>query len=381
MATYLGPPRSAVRPACVSGEPDVMRAAAALRRGDLERVERVLHDLAERARTVATGCPQAPVDHGLPDRVRAVVREAWEVDHGLEGTAAALDEADRRRRLDDIGRRLAPRIGGDLAALLRRTGATPFRHEPCGDGRLVAVLGDLATADHLAFVVPGVGNQLGNVEGLLQKASALQAEMLRRHVRHGRVAVVAWLGYNPPDGDPLGWVQAGDPAPARQGAPWLLRDLAALRDLAPQGAHITVIGHSYGSRLVGEAMRMPLAGLDVADVIAAGSPGMGVQDRASLGHPGTRVWATSSWRDPIRWAPRHGEDPAAPGFGALPLSARGVRSHADYFVAGTGSLAAMAAIAVGRRPPLKSNAGTMKRERAFRKQNVHEPVTGTTSPS
>jgi pimeloyl-ACP methyl ester carboxylesterase len=114
---------------------------------------------------------------------------------------------------------------------------------------------------------------------------------------------------------------------------------------------ITIIGHSYGSVVAGLAA--PRLGPNVHDIIAIGSPGMGADTRADL-HTTARVWAGTAKGDWTRWIPGvrifglgHGTRPAEPQFGALPLPVTGVANHDSYFVTGTGSLNAMAGIAVG----------------------------------
>ena len=47
------------------------------------------------------------------------------------------------------------------------------------------------------------------------------------------------------------------------------------------GPHVTVVGHSYGSVVLGRALRDQ--GLEVTDAVAVGSPGMGVDDAGDLG--------------------------------------------------------------------------------------------------
>ena len=91
-------------------------------------------------------------------------------------------------------------------------------------------------------------------------------------------------------------------------------------------------------------------GPQVTDIVAIGSPGMGVPDRAAL-HTPARVWAGSAPDDWTRRIPGirvlgvgHGRLPADPSFGAIPLPCADVQGHDGYFVPGTSSLAAMAAI-------------------------------------
>ena len=76
--------------------------------------------------------------------------------------------------------------------------------DPRGDGRVAQVFGDLATADRIAVLVPGAGNRADNFErGVGDKryrSPAVQADGLYEAAHAERFAVVAWLGYDAPDG-------------------------------------------------------------------------------------------------------------------------------------------------------------------------------------
>ena len=163
----------------------------------------------------------------------------------------------------------------------------------------------------------------------------------------GRVAVVAWLGYHPPRGIRLAAVREDA---AATGAAALLR---FLRDVpAPR---LVLVGHSYGSTVIGRAAARLDAGLGgrVTDVVALGSPGMGARPRRRPAHPRPRLGRyrrrrldpPPARRAPPRRRPRH--PPTDPAFGALPLPVDGVTGHDGYFVPGTASLDALAAIAIG----------------------------------
>ncbi|MEK8110123.1 alpha/beta hydrolase [Micromonospora sp. M12] len=76
-----------------------------------------------------------------------------------------------------------------------------------GDGRAVEVLGDLAGADRIAVLVPGSAARSPTSTGagrVARRAPSVQAGQLYRELRAAdpaaRVAVLAWLGYDPPDG-------------------------------------------------------------------------------------------------------------------------------------------------------------------------------------
>jgi hypothetical protein len=225
-----------------------------------------------------------------------------------------------------------------------------LEYDTAGDGRAVEAVGDLAHATHIAIVVPGVDTTLANFDHGLgnveRRAPAFQARQLYAQMTartREPVAVIAWLGYDPPEGIGLAAVRE-DRAKAGAAA------LVSFVDGLPK-VDVTVIGHSYGSVVAGLAA--PRLGVNVQDIIAIGSPGMGVDKRADL-HTTARVWAGTAKGDWTRWIPGvrifglgHGTRPAEPEFGALPLPVGGVANHDSYFVTGTGSLDAMAGIAVG----------------------------------
>jgi hypothetical protein len=223
-----------------------------------------------------------------------------------------------------------------------------------GDGKAVEAVGDLAHATHIAIVIPGVDTTLANFDHGLgnveRRAPAFQARQLYGAMAARTsepVAVVAWLGYDPPEGIGLAAVREDR---AQAGAKALVSFVDTLTTEHP-AADITVIGHSYGSVVAGLAA--PRLGPSVHDIIAIGSPGMGVDKRADL-HTTARVWAGTAKGDWTRWIPGvrifglgHGTRPAEPQFGALPLPVGGVANHDSYFVTGTASLNAMAGIAAG----------------------------------
>lgn len=270
------------------------------------------------------------------------------------------------------GARLAtryPRLVGNLdgappelryAANAAQAGA-PGHHllayDRRGDGRIAEVFGDLERADRIAVVVPGVGNRLSNfytgLDGVRLRAPAEQARQLygeaRRRDPDARVAVVSWLGYDAPDGlgrDAIRQELAG------QGAAALARFVDGLSAYRPR-ATVTVIGHSYGSVVAGLAAHG--FSWQVRDLVAVGSPGMGVQSAKEL-HTTARVWAGAARADWIRHVPGvrllgagHGSLPTDPSFGARSLPVTGVADHDGYFRSGASSLTGIALITLGRR--------------------------------
>lgn len=228
--------------------------------------------------------------------------------------------------------------------------------DPRGNGRIVEVFGDLSAADRIAVLVPGVANRADNfttgLGDVRDRAPAVQAQTLYDATRAAapgqQVAVIAWLGYEAPQG--VGRDAAREEL-ARAGATLLdgfTKDLAILRP----HAHVTVIGHSYGSVVAG------LAAADlppqVKDLVVIGSPGMGVTRAADL-HTSATIWAGQSAQDWIDWVPAfqvwgagHGTTPTTRGFGDRVFGTRGVTDHDHYLSAGTQSLANIVDIVLGR---------------------------------
>ncbi|GAB7183349.1 alpha/beta hydrolase [Kitasatospora sp. Ki12] len=245
--------------------------------------------------------------------------------------AAARTRAERYRTLLDGGRQV-------------------LAFDPRGRGQVAEVYGDLTGAARTAVIVPGsdidllsfdrAGNPYGTPAGM---ARAL-------HEATGRqVAVIAWAGYTTPVG--LGPDAATEDL-ARAGADRLTRLLDGLAATTRPQAPATVYCHSYGSVVCGLARPTPAR---ASGVVVLGSPGMGVGSAADL-DPRVPLWATarngSDWIGDVPnvrlFGLGHGTDPTAPGFGARPLPATGSHGHNGYFAPGTDSLAAYAAVALGR---------------------------------
>ncbi|MBR8745390.1 alpha/beta hydrolase [Nocardiopsis sp. MG754419] len=228
-----------------------------------------------------------------------------------------------------------------------RLGVRVLALDESGPGRIVEELGDAAEADHVAVVVPGNDNDLGNYFDQKRatrpraNAATLLAEM-RRQAPTERVAVVVWVGYRAP----RGFGEAVMRAPAERGA----RELVRLTRFLPASARLTLVGHSYGTVVCGLA----LSRARVSDCVALGSPGMGVRTRGELGFAGN-LWAGLGPTDWIRYFPRgyaagvgHGPSPLRSGFGTRVFATGDIPGHCSYYRAGSESVRNIARIAVGR---------------------------------
>lgn len=156
-----------------------------------------------------------------------------------------------------------------------------------GDGREARVFGDLEHATKVAIIVPGMNTEHDDVN-----ANARQLyESMVEHAEPGeRVAVVTGLVYDTPEG--ADGALTGTAYDARDDVQSLVHDVNAL---APH-ADVSVVAHSYGSVVTGATMRSS-EGLDVATVVAIGSPGMTADSRADLKSPDVEVWAGATASD------------------------------------------------------------------------------------
>ncbi|WP_193614840.1 alpha/beta hydrolase [Nocardioides lijunqiniae] len=232
-----------------------------------------------------------------------------------------------------------------------------------GDGAVAISAGDLDTADNVAVVVPGLGTDGESAPYQADRAATLY-ESTRALDPSASNASMFWIGYDAPDNAP--WDEGVDGAGvvaetmATAGGERLADTIDGLRaSREDDPAHLTAIGHSYGSTTTGHGAHDE--GLDVDDIVFVGSPGVGGDtDHASdTGIDPDHVWAGSNSRDPVADLGNHGwvhgetvlgaglgDDPAEDDFGANRFQAEsetrgGLFSfgdHSKYFDHDTESL-------------------------------------------
>lgn len=280
----------------------------------------------------ATPAVAYPAPDWLPPVSAATIddRYAANQDAVRAALAVARDGNDRRR----------------ASTLDRLLGRDLLEFDPRGRGRAVEVIGELARADRIALVVPGSHTTLDTFDrnrGPGGGARAL-AEEIGSIDPATRVAIVAWLGYDTPQGIGPDGITDGL---ARDGADALRATITTLRDVNPH-ARIGLLCHSYGSVVCAYAV----PGLPVAELAFYGSPGVGVSTADDL-TTSARVWAGRAAGDWIRFVPYvrvagigFGTDPVAPEFGARPFPAGG-GGHGDYHLRGSEPLHSLALIALG----------------------------------
>ncbi|MEU0549316.1 alpha/beta hydrolase [Micromonospora sp. NPDC005979] len=372
--------------------------------------------LAELARAAGTGWaspapPGRPAAGASPPVVRAwwsgltPAQRRWLVGHepalvgALDGVpVAARDQANRlllgarrdellaeRRRLSARVppgplasvrlRALAARLAGLDTLTERLAGGAPRAYllglDPTGEGRVVVALDDPDHADRVLTYVPGMTAGLDDAPGELGRAARV-LERCAALAPGERSAAVLWLDYDAPDF----LNEAASAGQARDAGPALHRfqeGLRATHEGSP--ARQTVLGHSYGSLVVGVAAREH--GLAADALMFVGSPGVGVARADELGVPAGQVWASRAPDDVIRlarpvdelvrpallgaaplaavlgWPDRtghelwFGHDPADAGFGGRVFhSGRG--GHAGYWEPDNPALDGMARVVLGR---------------------------------
>lgn len=189
-------------------------------------------------------------------------------------------------------------------------------------GHAAVSIGNPDTASHTATFVPGTGQDLGAFEGSDRKSQEMFAAALAANpsLSADNLAVTTWMGYD----RPMNLAEAAFPGRAETGGAGLdsfINGMHASHTGAVPAVD-TVIGHSYGSTLVGGAAT---GGNHLAadNVIAVGSPGMLTDHASNLNlADGANVYSMTARNDVISWATDMtlGADPFATDFGATRLT-------------------------------------------------------------
>ncbi|MGF1343043.1 alpha/beta hydrolase [Streptomyces flavovirens] len=217
---------------------------------------------------------------GNLDGIPAAVRDAANRDNLqlLIGTLAGRDDADSVAKLAglrEIDRQL--QAGTDPPMFLLGIGEE-------GNGRAIVSYGDPDTARNVAAYVPGLNTSLDKefAEGDLKRAR--DTAIATHDLDHSSAALV-WLGYDAPQiPDGLGSLAVMGEGRAERGGKSFNSFMGGLAAASRyEDPHVTVIGHSYGSRTVGAATQYE-GGIPGADeIVLVGSPGVGVDSAEELG--------------------------------------------------------------------------------------------------
>lgn len=264
------------------------------------------------------------VAHGA--RGDMVYSQKWlDWHHAYEDRQGALqDKLDGLHAIED---RLKPRPGMPEGYLLRFDGEKD-------DGRVVLAVGNPDTADHTSVYVPGTKTKLEEIGKDLDRSDVLYNNA-QRLTPGASFSSITWFDYNAPNDIPAATRNHYGDA----GAPTLRQFMGGLETTqgGPDKSHTTLMGHSYGSTVVGMATKLG-SGPIADDIIAVGSPGMQVEHASDLKVGKEHVWAMGGgWDDIIvRQGGRlvgHGEGgniPTDEDFGGAIMES-GAKDHGDFW--------------------------------------------------
>lgn len=315
VAAWWGSLSQDEREAVIAARPGLIGSADGLPAAARNEANRIL--LADDLATLAA----KESDGSITDAERQILANARE-------TAKALAQAD-----GFVDPTTGERPGGGL-----------WLYDPAafeGDGRVAVAVGDLDTAADVSIQVPGITTEVTDVTGYVDDATRLY-EAARYEGDGSSVATMFWLGYDTPDGAID--IDTVTTDRAEQGGQRLADAVDGLRaSRADDPAHLTAIGHSYGSTTTSYAAADH--GMAVDDVVLIGSPGAGpAETAADLGVGEEQVHVGRNSRDPVAFLGdegwRHtpgglGVDPSSEGFDANRFEAesaeRGtIRNFADH---------------------------------------------------
>lgn len=229
-----------------------------------------------------------------------------------------------------------------------------------GKGRAAIAIGNPDRSRNTAVLVPGTNSSVRG--GWMSDGTDDALNLYRQAARadsQQSTAVLAWMGYDAPEFETR-WQQAvTDPSNLEQvGTPWRARQAGALLAADVNGlsathdgvspAHVTVLGHSYGSTTVADAFAH--SGMRANDAVLTGCPGTDLARSAADFHlAGGRLYVGAASTDAISWIGESGSglpnglnatlggpvgpvaglgsDPAHAGIGAVRFRAEVAGSH------------------------------------------------------
>ncbi|MFD8324933.1 alpha/beta hydrolase [Streptomyces lydicus] len=257
---------------------------------------------------------------GLPSDVRDDANRL-----ALEQELGAMENSEYHDKYstDDYEKRFS-NLQALQAELDKRDGITGAKQlyvlgfDSQGDGKAMIAMGNPDTADNVAVNVPGTATTMESTGGQLSRMDSLQ-NAAKIADGNAKTSMVYWLGYDAPEIpvsqagnlDVAGTGRAEDAAPALRN---FTHGLRASHEGHP--ANLTVMGHSYGSTVVGAAASQH-GGLDADNIAVVGSPGMTVDHAEQLNIDPDHVYMGRAEDDGIKRAAGFslGPDPAGEDFG------------------------------------------------------------------
>ncbi len=236
-------------------------------------------------------------------------------------------------------------------------------------GRAAIVVGDLATADYVSYLIPGMFFTIdGQVDDWADTATTLYHDQLGWLDRFGEpdrtVAAIAWIGYQTPH-----LLNVGSLTLADEGAAHLARAIEGLQVLrGDRQPYISVMAHSYGSTAAMIALQRGDVEIDALAIV--GSPGSSAQTASALAVRNTNVYVGEAGWDPVVNSAFYGSDPGAASYGAYRMGVAGgvdiitnrrlgaSYGHNEYFRPGSESMRNLALIGINAGGLVMNDAGT-----------------------
>ncbi len=222
-----------------------------------------------------------------------------------------------------------------------------------GDGKAVIAMGNPDTADNVGVQVPGTATTMESTSGQLGRIEKLQRSAENADPT-AKTSMVYWLGYDAPE---IPVAEAGNLDVAGKGraedaSPDLRNFTHGLR-ASHEGsdrANLTVIGHSYGTTVVGISASKN-GGLDADNICVVGSPGMGVDHAKDLNIDPDHFYTGVAEDDPIRNVTDMslGTTPNKSDFGGTRFKVD-THGHSGYWNDGSDSLDNQGKIIAGQQP-------------------------------
>jgi hypothetical protein len=257
-----------------------------------------------------------------------------------------------------------------ISRTLRTTPHQPERQlltfDPSGEARAAVVVGNLATADYVSYLVPGM---FFTVQGQMYDWTAIAADLQTEQstwlktlakadpsLAGKSAATVSWIGYSTP-----GVLDIASLSRADQGAKFLgnaVHGVQATR--TGSEPFVTLVTHSYGSTTA--MIELADGGVKVDALAMVGSPGGAAQSASALGVKNDNVYVGEAAWDPIVNTAFYGSDPGSSTFGAKKIDVAGgtdaithkplaaAVGHLGYFDAGSQAMRNLALIGLNQGP-------------------------------
>jgi hypothetical protein len=313
---------------------------------------------------LATAAPQVIGNlDGVPFAVRdranrlTLARAVSQLETSIDSGAGRAKLIEKRHHLD---------ILRQVSKTLERHGGEPKRQlltlDTSGEVRAAVAVGDLATADYVSYLVPGmfftVQGQMYDWTVIAQDLHSQQAGWLKTlavadpALSGKTAATVAWIGYQTP-----GVLDIASLDRAESGANFLGHAIQGIR-AAREGSQpfVSLVTHSYGSTAA--MMELAKGGMTVDALAIIGSPGSATQSASDLAVTNGNVFVGEAAWDPIVNTAFYGSDPGASAFGAHrmdvaaatdPITHRSLAAavgHLGYFDTGTTAMRNLALISL-----------------------------------